>query len=70
MVNKLQLEEGMNAIDVDGWGMMHVWVRDGNVTELTLFNVERESIKTHRIHGGASGQYIKLLLKTQGDENK
>ena len=46
-MKRMELEEGMNVINPSRFGKMHVWVKNGNVSSITIFNSSISKRKTH-----------------------
>lgn len=67
MPNNMKLEEGMNVLDVDEWGCMHVWVRDGSVYEITVFNAKKSRLTTIGSGSRPCDKIIKLFVDTGWD---
>lgn len=65
----MELEEGMNVINPSGFGKMHVFVRNGNVYEITIFNssISKRKTRTHQ-HGGKKLHHVQLEIKSDGLE--
>ena len=68
--NEMRLEEGLNVIDTvpTGYGDLHVYVKDGNVTNVTIFNASIKKRKTHTVNcNGSPSHWVNLDIKV--DEN-
>ena len=69
-MNELILEEGMNILRVKRWGYMHVFVRDGSIDKMTVFNVKKKKVRT--IKSGKSSRpssyFVDLSFEVNGDE--
>jgi hypothetical protein len=65
-----ELKEGMNCISCPTWGDMHIFVRDGNIHAITVFNAKKVSCKTKKANnsGRISSHYVKLELATEVKE--
>ena len=63
-MNTMKLEEGMNVLNVDVWGNMHVWVRNGSVYEITVFNAKKTKLSTKGNGSRPCDKLIKLLVET------
>ncbi len=64
MPNTMKLEEGMNVLNVQDWGTMHVWVRNGSVYEITVFNAKKTKLKTVGSGSRPCDKLIKLFVET------
>ena len=70
----MKLEEGMNVLRVEGWGRMHVFVDDGDVWKVTIYNAKKKKLQTVRdrkvvqSHHPAHHRIILLLETGFGDE--
>ena len=64
----MELEEGMNVLRVEGWGRMHVFVDDGDVWKVTIYNAKKKKLQTFRDRKVAQAHpvhhHINLLLET------
>lgn len=47
-MNRMELEEGMNVLRVEGWGNMYVHVYDGDVWKITINNAKKKKLQTIR----------------------
>tara|TARA_R100000406_G_scaffold80572_2_gene61944 strand:- start:1714 stop:1941 length:228 start_codon:yes stop_codon:yes gene_type:complete len=70
--NEMKLEEGLNIIETTptGYGDLHVYVRDGNVTNVTIFNASIKKKKTHTVKhndGGKPSHWVNLDVKVDED---
>ena len=68
--NEMKLEEGLNVIETTGtgYGDLHVYVRDGNVTNVTIFNASIKKKKTHTVkHGEKPSHWVNLDVKVDED---
>ena len=36
----IKLENGSNWLNVPGYGMLHVWVKEGNLDHVTIYNAK------------------------------
>lgn len=60
----VELEEGMNVIGPNGFGRMHVFVRNGDVYKITIFNSSISKRKTRtQQHRGKKLHYVQLDIK-------
>ena len=65
----MELEEGMNVINPSRFGKMHVWVRDGNVYSMTIYNSSISKRKTHvQQYNGEKLHHVDLEIKADGLE--
>ena len=65
----MELEEGMNVINPSRFGKMHVWVRDGNVYSVTIYNSSISKRKTHvQQCNGKKLHHVDLEIKADGLE--
>jgi hypothetical protein len=65
----MELEEGMNVISPSRFGKMHIWVRDGNVYSITIFNSSISKRKTHvQQYNGKKLHHVDLGIKADGLE--
>ena len=46
-MNRMIAEEGMNVVTVSGFGDLHIFVRKGDLYEVTIFNARVTKKKTH-----------------------
>ena len=61
----MDLEDGLNVLNVEGFGTMHVFVYDGNVSKITIFNSKVTKKKTRTIqHDGQKGHLVNLSIET------
>lgn len=68
-MNRMELEEGMNVLRVEGWGRMHIHVYDGDVWKVTIYNAKKKKLQTVRDRKVAQSHHpahhhINLLLET------
>lgn len=64
-MNRLDLENGMNVLNVEGLGMMHIFVYDGNVSKISIFNskVTKKETRTSQ-HEGEKCNMVSLKVET------
>ena len=69
-MNNIELEEGMNVLSCPKWGRMHIWVRQGSVADLTIYNAKKKSCRTIMAQGKTSpvNGHINLIIETGSDE--
>lgn len=63
-MNNMKLEEGMNVLNVDAWGTMHVFVRNGSVYEITVYNAKKTKLSTIGNGSRPCDKLIKLSVET------
>jgi len=65
----MELEEGMNVINPSRFGKLHVFVRNGNVYKMTVFNSSISKRKTHVQHyKGKKLHHVELDIEADGEE--
>ncbi len=65
----MELEEGMNVINPTRYGKLHVFVRNGNVYQITIFNSSISKRKTHvQQYKGEKLHHVQLDIKADGEE--
>ncbi len=65
----MALEEGMNVINPSRFGKLHVFVRNGNVYKITIFNSSISKRKTHvQQFKGEKLHHVQLGIKTDKEE--
>lgn len=65
----MELEEGMNVINPSRFGKMHVWVRNGNVYSITIFNSSISKRKTYtQRYNDKKLHHVELTIKADGEE--
>lgn len=63
-MQEMNLENGMNVLNVKGLGMMHIFVYDGNVTNITIFNAKvTKKTSTHQ-HEGEDCNHVNVKVVT------
>jgi len=63
----MELEEGMNIIKPRRFGQMHVWVEDGYVYKVTIFNSSISKRITHtQQYNGKKLHHVNLDIKADG----
>ena len=65
----MELEEGMNVINPNRFGKLHVFVRNGNVYQITVFNSSISKRKTHvQQYRGKKLHHVELEIKADWEE--
>ena len=65
----MELKEGMNVINPSRFGKLHVFVRNGNVYKMTVFNSSISKRKTHVQHyRGKKLHHVELDIEADGEE--
>jgi len=68
-MKEMELEEGMNVINPSRFGKMHVFVRNGNVYKITVFNSSISKRKTRtQQYRGKKLHLVNLEIKADGLE--
>ena len=72
MIKRMKLEDGMNVLKVNRWGKVHVWVKNGCVVSMTIYNAKKKSCRTTKATGSRedpSNHYVSLELETKGGQS-
>ena len=69
-MNELVLEEGMNVLRVKKWGYMHLFVTNGSIDRMTVFNAKKKKVRTVKTGktSSPSSHYVDLSFEVNGDE--
>ena len=66
----MKLKEGLNVIDTmgTGYGDLHVYVRNDNVVNVTIFNAKISKKKTHTFkYDGKPSHWVNLDIEVDED---
>ena len=69
-MNELKLKEGMNILRVEKWGYMHLFVKNGSIDRMTVFNAKKKKVRTVKAGEASrpSSHYVELSFEVNGEE--
>ena len=62
-MNRMIAEDGMNVVTVGGFGDLHIFVKNGDLSKVTIFNARVTKKKTHvMIQHGEKLHHVDLKI--------
>jgi len=62
-------EDGLHEINVERWGDLHIYVRNGCVVEITIYNSKKAKIETRKCGKGPEPANYLVNLKLENNDH-